>query len=186
MEIYLVRHTTPEVDKGVCYGQADLDVISSFQEEVNRLKFHLPKDIGKVYSSPLKRCKVLAQQLSDEISFDDRLKEMSFGDWELKKWDDIGTEGLNVWMDNFVGERPAGGESFEDLSARVLEFWGELINKKLEDPVILCIHGGVIRVIISHLLHIPLRNTFHFHLDYGSVNKIARHGDIMRVEYVNR
>jgi len=34
MEIYLIRHTTPDVAKGICYGQTDLDVANTFEEEV--------------------------------------------------------------------------------------------------------------------------------------------------------
>ena len=34
MEIYLVRHTTPAIEKGVCYGQTDLNVAETFEEEV--------------------------------------------------------------------------------------------------------------------------------------------------------
>lgn len=182
----MVRHTTPDVAKGICYGQADLDVTATFSEEVSRLKNHLPQDHSTIYSSPLKRCKLLARQLSEDITFDDRLKEMSFGDWELKQWDEIGQDKLNAWMESFVSERPEGGESFEDLQARVLDFWQQLISRDMEGSVVLCTHGGVIRVIISHLLQIPLHNAFHFHLDYGSVHKISRHGDINRVEYLNR
>ena len=26
MEIYLVRHTTPNIKKGICYGQTDIDI----------------------------------------------------------------------------------------------------------------------------------------------------------------
>ena len=33
MEIYLVRHTTPDVAKGICYGQADIDVTATFLAE---------------------------------------------------------------------------------------------------------------------------------------------------------
>ena len=35
MEIYLIRHTTPKIEKGICYGQADLNVADSFEEEIN-------------------------------------------------------------------------------------------------------------------------------------------------------
>ena len=61
--IYLIRHTTPAVARGICYGQTDLDVTGSFREEAEVIRQHLPADIGTVYSSPLKRCTQLAQQL---------------------------------------------------------------------------------------------------------------------------
>ena len=60
MEIYLIRHTTPAVGKGICYGQTDLDITDSFKEEVAAIIPHLPDNIQTVFSSPLQRCKKLA------------------------------------------------------------------------------------------------------------------------------
>ncbi len=186
MEIYLVRHTTPKIEKGICYGQADLEVTSSFRSEFERLQPHLPTSGIVVYSSPLQRCHKLASQLSVAPSLDDRLKEMSFGEWELKSWSEIPRVALNEWMEDFVDQRPPGGESFQDLKDRVLDFWKELLAGPVEAPLILATHGGVIRVIVCHLLQVPLANVFNFHLDYGSVTKIASHSKTLRVEYINR
>lgn len=33
MKIYLIRHTTPHIEKGICYGQTDLDVAETFNNE---------------------------------------------------------------------------------------------------------------------------------------------------------
>ena len=63
MEIYLIRHTTPLVAKGVCYGQSDLDVTETFIPEADIIKAHLPSNIQQVYSSPLQRCTKLAAHL---------------------------------------------------------------------------------------------------------------------------
>ena len=38
MDVYLVRHTTPDVLSGVCYGQADLGLAPSFDAEWALLK----------------------------------------------------------------------------------------------------------------------------------------------------
>src|SRR5690606_37382738 len=92
MEIYVVRHTKVAVNKGICYGQTDVALADSFQEELAVLKNHLPNDFDQLFSSPLSRCKTLAEPFSSEIIFDDRLKEMHFGDWEMKTWNDIPTD----------------------------------------------------------------------------------------------
>ena len=186
MEIYLVRHTTPKIDKGICYGQADLEVTDSFSEEFERLQPHLPASDAVIYSSPLQRCYKLASQLVAEPALDDRLKEMSFGEWELKSWSEVPQDALGWWMERFVDQRPPGGESFQDLQDRVLDFWKELVAGVGGKPLILATHGGVIRVIVCHLLQVPLTNAFNFHLDYGSVTKVASHSTKLRLEYINR
>ena len=60
MEIYLIRHTTPKIDKGVCYGQSDIELADSFSMEFKEISKSIPKTFEKVYSSPLKRCTRLA------------------------------------------------------------------------------------------------------------------------------
>ena len=62
MELILIRHTTPAIEKGICYGQSDLNVADSFEAELELIL----KEVGqhrKVYSSPLKRCRILAERL---------------------------------------------------------------------------------------------------------------------------
>ncbi|HVG13793.1 MAG TPA: histidine phosphatase family protein, partial [Chitinophagaceae bacterium] len=128
MEIFLIRHTTPDIQKGTCYGQADLDVVSSFGEEASCIRQHLPPDIEMVYSSPLKRCRQLAESLfpNHAIQFDDRLKEINCGAWELKLWDSIEQEALKAWMSDFVNVVIPEGESYTDLFTRTTTFFKEL------------------------------------------------------------
>src|SRR5687767_6241834 len=101
MEIYLIRHTTPDVPKGTCYGQADIGTVHTFTDEAARIRQHLPEGFARVYSSPLKRCRQLAEHLFPRhpIRLDDRLKEIHCGEWELRPWDAIEREPLRRWMD---------------------------------------------------------------------------------------
>ena len=62
MEIYLVRHTTPAIKKGICYGQTDVDLNSeTFESELYEIKNKLPSNIVRFYCSPLIRCSKLAK-----------------------------------------------------------------------------------------------------------------------------
>ena len=187
MEIYLIRHTTPDVEQGVCYGQTDLDVVSTFENEYERIRPFLENiSLNRVYSSPLMRCAKLANKFSDNIIYDDRLKEMSFGSWEMKKWNEIDQEKLNHWMKDFVHQEPPEGESFKTLQDRVTSGWKEIINVENKEVNAIFTHGGVIRSIVCDLLDIPLKKAFQFHLDYGSVTKVAANKWGLRVEYLNR
>ena len=118
MVIYLVRHTETVAPKGICYGQADVNIKEPYLDIFQEIKKQLPSD-AVVYSSPLLRCKKMAEFFSENIIFDNRLKEMNFGNWELLAWNDIPLEEINPWMDNFVTVRVPNGESFEDLYRRV-------------------------------------------------------------------
>jgi alpha-ribazole phosphatase len=172
-EIYLIRHTTPAVEKGTCYGQADLDVTESFLSEAALIKAHLPQTIQAVYASPLQRCSKLAQHLfpSHNISFHDELKEIHCGEWELQKWDDIPQELVMPWMSDFVNVRIPGGESYLDLFARTTAFFQTIVEKK--ETAAIVSHGGVLRSILSHLTKTALLDSFNvFKLQYGCVVKL--------------
>ena len=62
MEVILIRHTSVDVPPGVCYGQTDVPLKPTFEQEAaitqENLKNYLPFD--HVYTSPLTRCVRLA------------------------------------------------------------------------------------------------------------------------------
>ncbi len=174
MEIYLIRHTTPLIEKGICYGQTDLDITESFEEEVSMIHPHLPKANIKVYSSPLQRCSKLANALygSAIIEYHDELMELNCGDWEMQKWDEIPKTEIQPWMDDFVNVVVPNGESYVLLHDRVVNKFEE-IKSKGEDAVIVA-HGGVLRSILSYITNTALKESFDvFTLHYGCVVKIT-------------
>jgi len=173
MEIYLIRHTTPKVEKGICYGQADLDITETFLEEVEAIKPHLPSEGIKVYSSPLQRCKKLADALFEGFDIDirDDLMELNCGQWELLPWNDIPKEEIQPWMDDFVNVRVPQGESYVDLHNRVVNRFKDIVEK--QESAVIVAHGGVLRSILSHITSTPLKESFDaFTLHYGCVVKI--------------
>lgn len=168
MEIYLIRHTTPEVDKGVCYGQADLELKSSYISEFEKIIEQIPADFDALYSSPLKRCALLASHINEEVQTDDRLKEYSFGNWELKKWDDIPKADLDPWMQDFVDHPAPGGESMRAMSKRVKSFFLDLLQKDYERVAVIT-HSVVIRIVLCFVERKPLKQAFERKLSYGEV-----------------
>lgn len=181
MEIYLVRHTTPAVEKGVCYGQADIDTTDSFIAEAAIIKNHLPGNIETVYSSPLKRCQKLAAHLFPHhaIELHNDLKEINCGQWELKKWDDIAKEEIDPWMNDFVNVRIPDGESYVDVFERTSKLFVQ-IHQQAKSAIIVA-HGGVIRSILSYITHTALVDSFNvFKLHYGCVVKVDAADGILR------
>ncbi len=175
MDIYLIRHTTPKVNKGICYGQADLDVTESFFEEVKNIVPHLPDEITHVYSSPLQRCKKLAIALFENhaIQYHDDLMELNCGDWELQTWNDIPKPEIEPWLEDFVQLPVPNGESYTQMHTRVIERFKQ-INQTGKTSVIVA-HGGVLRSILAHITQTPLKESFDvFKCHYGCVVKISQ------------
>lgn len=172
MEVYLIRHTETVCEKGICYGQADVAIQEPFEHLFQEIRDQLPSEEMKVISSPLKRCTVLADFLSNEkIEKDKRLIEMDFGNWELKNWNDIPQEELNPWMKDFVSVQVPNGESFEILYDRVLSFIEDL-KKQQHKKVAIVTHAGVIRSFLCYQQNLPLKEAFQNKVTFGQIIKI--------------
>lgn len=178
MEIYLVRHTITTADKTICYGQADVPVdTSQFKISYTAISKKLPENTDIVYSSPLIRCSILAQQLVKEkypavsVTYDVRIKELNFGNWELKKWSEINQSELDKWMQNFTTEKVPGGESNTDLHERVVSFWNGITKQNKNCCIVT--HSGVIRSLLSVLNDSALDEAFtRYSINYGDVVRI--------------
>jgi len=179
MEIYLIRHTTPEIEKGICYGQTDLDVAATFEEESEVvLKQVLFDQNSIVYSSPLKRCTKLAHKFTKNITVDNRLMELNFGDWELLKWDNLPREKSDIWMNDFVNQPTPNGEAYIDLANRANLFFNEVIASTSK-KIIITTHAGVIRAILSKINNIHLKDSFDIDVAYGQVFKIIKQNNTL-------
>ncbi|MDN3671033.1 alpha-ribazole phosphatase [Echinicola jeungdonensis] len=175
MEIYLIRHTSPKVAKGICYGQSDLPLTETFHDEVECIKKELEGLEGeyKVYSSPLLRCHSLANALFSQVPIlDRRLMELNFGDWEMQAWDDIPESQLKPWMEDFVHVPCPQGESYMDLYNRCLGFLKDLKSHG-HDRAIIISHGGPIRAIHAYVNGIELKDSFEFKVGFGDIVKMT-------------
>ena len=146
MEIVLIRHTSVDVVRGTCYGQTDVDVAESFDDEALEVRHKLGKwdSFDIAYSSPLSRAVKLARSVGfDSVELDDRLKEMNMGEWEMKCYDEIDDPHLQDWYADYLHERATGGESFQDLKQRVYDFLDELKAKPFERVAVFA-HAGVL------------------------------------------
>ena len=170
--IYLIRHTKLVVEEGICYGITDLNLTESFNEDVGIILKKLEGvPIGRVYSSPLERCKQLAQKFNKRVRYDNRLIEMNFGEWEGLPWDEIfQREEGKKWFANYLEERCPDGESFWDLFRRVQSFAEEIpLDAK---ATLIITHAGVIRTFLSALNIITPEEMFSVDISFGEVLKI--------------
>ncbi len=185
-EIVFIRHSSLAVPRGVCYGFSNIDVSHNFYNEANNLKRNL--NVFKpdlVISSPLQRCVKLAVHTFDtEPEINTNLKEVNYGDWEGRTWEEINIEGDNLWMYANINNQPPNGESFGELRDRVITEL-DLIVKREEGKIAVVCHGGVIRSVLSHLLHTPLEKTRSFHIHYTGFVKFINTDEGWRLSELN-
>jgi alpha-ribazole phosphatase len=108
-----------------------------------------------VWTSPARRCRDLAGKIADALSIpliaDPRLLELDFGAWEGKPWDEVPRVELDRWTANPLRFRAPGGESGEELIARVNDFFAGLS----QDCVVVS-HGGPLKVLSALLRGKPI------------------------------
>jgi alpha-ribazole phosphatase len=154
LTIYGIRHT-PVTLKNCCYGHSDVPFEAITADALAALKQSIPCD-AVVYASPLPRCADLARQLfpTTTIHFDDRLKELHFGDWENTPWDRIARVQIDAWAQQPLTFAAPNGESFQHLIARVAEWKNSLFDgastpslKDSHRTLVLITHAGVMRAL---------------------------------------
>ena len=146
MSLMLIRHTTPLVAQGICYGRTDLDVAESFPEEAQRVLTQLTRP-ELIISSPLRRCLKLAHAVGGkfemDVQIDPRMQEMDFGRWEGMAWADINRDELDRWAADFMEARPHGGENVCQLYMRVQAGLAEY--KARGKNTLIFTHAGVVK-----------------------------------------
>ena len=173
MRLWLIRHFEPAIAPGICYGQTDLALRFSLDEQTARLETLCAQlaaqapAMSPVFSSSLRRCSEIADRLSDQVLCDDRLRELDFGTWEMQTWEAIGTEALDAWAKDLAGFRPPGGETGYELQQRVLHWLRATADT--HDAAIVVTHAGVMRVLQAHHQALPGAQWLTLRYDYGQL-----------------
>lgn len=150
--IYLLRHgeTVWNTEQRI-QGQLDsaLTAKGRRQAEQNgeRLRSLLDGNHIRIISSPLGRtlatATIIASKIGiapDHIETEDRLKEISFGDWEGMTWAEVqetNPERYKNRLDDHWNVRSPGGENYQDVAERLQSWLAEL-----NDEIIVAISHG--------------------------------------------
>jgi alpha-ribazole phosphatase len=119
---------------------------ATFEEEAAASKAALEAcgPIDYAYTSPLSRCTRLAAYCGyADAERDRRILEIDFGEWEMKRFDDISDPHIQQWYADHINTPVTGGESFMQQYRRVSNFLDELRTRPWKRVVIFA-HGGVL------------------------------------------
>ena len=125
MRLLLIRHAEPSEDaRGRCYGRLDVGLSPHGREQAGELARALAGTrLEAVYSSPRRRAVETAAALDPSSVVDERLRELDFGEFEGRTYDEIAASHPEVyrrWMETPTEVRFPGGESYSELRRRVL------------------------------------------------------------------
>lgn len=77
------------------------------------------------------------------------------------------------------------GESFADVHLRVIPVFEQIVQANYEGNALIVGHAGINRVILCHILSIPLSHLFRLGQNYGSLSIIAYEKGQMRLIAMN-
>ncbi|HLG28050.1 MAG TPA: histidine phosphatase family protein [Paenisporosarcina sp.] len=157
----LIRHlpTLANVEKRYIGWSDESIVQSSYVEDQDTLSPNI------IYGSDLKRCQQSAALYYPQAYYQGSpaFREMSFGDWELKTYEDLKEDFIyQKWLSNPDLVSPPNGEFLNQMAARVLT---GLKSITCNQPIVVT-HGGPIRYVL-HKFAPDERNFWLWNVKHG-------------------
>ena len=185
--IVLVRHGQTEYNREGRWQGSDTDVPlnDAGRAEAERVAASIAERfddrIAAVYTSDLERARqtaqIVAARLGLEAVDEPALRELSHGRWEglthaevEKRWPD---EHAAYQADPYHVRR-GGGDSYEDLEARVWPALERLADRHRGKRIVAVSHGGPIRLALSRILDRPLTDRDALGIVNGSWFEVSR------------
>ncbi|WP_419725073.1 histidine phosphatase family protein [Terrisporobacter petrolearius] len=179
MNIYLVRHGELYWEDNIkkCIGITDINLNEKGFKRAELVGLYLKdKNISKIYTSSLNRCKKSAEIISSILNVpyhvDNQLVEINMGIWENKSFDYIKVkyqkqyENRGKKLSTF---RIKDGETFEECYERSNNEFRKLCEENYDNNIAILCHSGVIKSIICSIEKIPLDEILSIKLEYGHI-----------------
>ncbi|MEM7317620.1 MAG: histidine phosphatase family protein [Pseudomonadota bacterium] len=186
--LFLVRHGPTHAKFMV--GWSDLPADLSDSAALGRLSGYLPKN-AIVVSSDLSRAADTASAIQGDrlrLPHQRDLREIHFGDWELRRHADIEAEDperIRAYWE-FPGDvRPPNGESWNEVCERVNTAIDDLILRHGHQDLVVVGHFGMILTQVQRALHLDANEAFAHRIDNLSVTQISRAQNGWEVGVIN-
>lgn len=156
LELVVVRHGLTAWNRDRRYqGQRDIPLLMpEAVADLDRLRDHLAaKPFDAIHCSDLVRCRQTLSHVLDgsgvPAHFDLRLRELDFGDYEGRRYEELkDLAAYRAWIDSRGEQAPPGGESTAMLRQRLDGWLAELLGEAVASGhrrLLTVTHGGVIR-----------------------------------------
>ena len=169
MELYIIRHgeTVWNKEKRL-QGSSDIEINENGRNIAIKTGEAM-KDIhfDVIYSSPLRRAyetaKLICKGRKIDILTDERLKEISFGNYEGKTYEELENSGIkfSLFFDKPEEFMPAeDAENFDSLIRRAKSFLDELIKiyGNTDKRIMIVAHGAINKAIMLNIKNIELKD----------------------------
>jgi alpha-ribazole phosphatase len=181
-QLYLIRHGEVEEKYHRVFGgsRVDMNLSTRGHQQARAMADYVSKvKLNTVYVSPMKRAQQTVQPLLEKLDCryhtHPDLHEVDFGDWTGLSWQELHDKhqiSAFSWLEMMENATVPNGECAKTFRKRVDPVLQEILRQHQGDKVAVVCHGGVIRMMLSILLDLPLPKTSHFEIEYASVTRL--------------
>ncbi len=192
--LFLLRHgEVEEPYHRVFGGRIDMNLSPRGHEQADALAtFMRRRPIDAIYASPMRRAQQtlapLASHCAKAASTKPEFREVDFGDWTGLTWEQVKSRydvSAFFWLDQIARAAIPNGETGAEFRNRVEPTLMQIVAEHAGQSVAIVCHGGVIRMMLSILLELPLAKMASFEIDYASVTQVEHHTPKNEVTLLN-
>jgi broad specificity phosphatase PhoE len=192
--LVLIRHGEVESRfQRVFGGRIDMDLSPLGHQQAAALAAWLTDvPFNALYASPLRRVQqTLAPLVNAHRPFPTTLaglREVDFGAWTGLGWDDVRSQfGVSAfdWLNQLDQDAIPGAEPCDQFRTRVGDCLRQVLDSHAGQLTALVCHGGVIRMLLAHLLDLPLPRTVAFEIDYASATVVECRPGRVEIQLLN-
>ncbi len=180
--LHLIRHGEVEEMYHNVFGGSRIDMGLSplGQRQAQALASATSEwPVDAVYASPMRRVRQTMQPLLDARQISpvimEDLREMDFGDWTGHRWQEVHEKfGVSAydWLQVLQDQGIPNGENAAAVQARTAPCLNHILASHPHQSIAIVCHGGIIRVLLSLLLDLPLCKMSHFNIDYAGITTV--------------
>lgn len=171
-------------------GWRDVPADLSDREAIARLDAHLPK-AATLISSDLSRAVTTADAIAagrSRLAHDAGLREFDFGLWDGMRFGDVAARDPDLsraFWDAPGDVAPPGGESWNDVAARVGPVVANLGQRHIGQDIIIVAHIGVIMTQIQAASEMTAKEVLAHRIDNLSVTRLDFHDGGWSIKSIN-
>jgi len=182
--LILIRHGETDYNaEKKYYGFSDPPLNDTGTWQAERLSERLKtEEIGKVYSSDLKRayCTAKIAFKNHNIKVSQDLRELNFGIFEGLRHQEIMKKQPKIyenWIEDPVNNKIPKGEEFKSFKKRVLRTFKSIITENTGRTAAIITHGGPIKIFLNDILKNRPKDFWMIKQDSAALNIIDYFAD---------
>ena len=194
MRLILVRHGETMYNAHSRYtGQSDVPLNTLGELQAAALGECLATEhLDVIVTSNLERTRITARAIARyhglPIQEDIDLRELAFGEWEGYTYNEVLARDANLvaqWRTDPATYAPPGGETVAQLRDRCVRALKRWQTQYSEASVLWVTHGGLIGVLLCHVLGIDLKRRWQFPHDNASISELHISGERVTIVRLN-